>query len=118
MCGRERGENSAAGKGPICQSGEEGRQPAPVFPSGESHGQRSLAGYSPWGRKGSHMTKHKHTRIQKNLCLNYLQNRNILTDLGTKLTVTKGETWGEVINVGAWYKHTHTTVYIKESIRT
>ena len=25
------------------------RQPAPVFPPGESHGQRSLAGYSPWG---------------------------------------------------------------------
>ena len=25
-------------------------QPAPVFFSGESHGQRSLVGYSPWGR--------------------------------------------------------------------
>ena len=25
--------------------------PAPVFLSGESHGQRSLAGYSPWHRK-------------------------------------------------------------------
>ena len=25
--------------------------PAPVFSPGESHGQRSLAGYSPWGRK-------------------------------------------------------------------
>ena len=24
----------------------------PVFLPGESHGQRSLAGYSPWGRKG------------------------------------------------------------------
>ena len=24
-------------------------QPTPVFLSGESHGQRSLAGYSPWG---------------------------------------------------------------------
>ena len=27
-------------------------QPTPVFLPGESHGQRSLAGYSPWGRKG------------------------------------------------------------------
>ena len=27
-------------------------QPAPVFLPGKSHGQRSLAGYSPWGRKG------------------------------------------------------------------
>ena len=27
------------------------RQPTPVFLPGKSHGQRSLAGYSPWGRK-------------------------------------------------------------------
>ena len=27
------------------------RQPTPVFLPGESHGQRSLAGYSPWGRR-------------------------------------------------------------------
>ena len=26
-------------------------QPSPVFLPGESHGQRSLAGYSPWGHK-------------------------------------------------------------------
>ena len=26
-------------------------QPSPVFLSGESHGQRSLVGYSPWGHK-------------------------------------------------------------------
>ena len=26
-------------------------QPIPVFLPGESHGQRSLAGYSPWGCK-------------------------------------------------------------------
>ena len=26
-------------------------QPSPVLLSGESHGQRSLAGYSAWGRK-------------------------------------------------------------------
>ena len=26
-------------------------QPAPVFLPGESHGQRSQVGYSPWGRK-------------------------------------------------------------------
>ena len=35
---------------------EEGMQPTPVFLPGESHGQRSLAGYSPWGRKESYMT--------------------------------------------------------------
>ena len=27
-------------------------QPTPVFLPGESHGQRSLAGYSPWGLTG------------------------------------------------------------------
>ena len=26
-------------------------QPTPVFLPGESHGQRSLGGYSPWGHK-------------------------------------------------------------------
>ena len=31
--------------------------PTPVFLPGKSHGQRSLAGYSPWGHKGSDMTE-------------------------------------------------------------
>ena len=30
---------------------EEGVVPTPVFLPGESHGQRSLAGYRPWGHK-------------------------------------------------------------------
>ena len=32
------------------------QQPTPVFLPGESCGQRSLAGYSPWGRKELAMT--------------------------------------------------------------
>ena len=32
-------------------------QPSPVFLPGESHGQRSLVGYSPWGLKESDMTE-------------------------------------------------------------
>ena len=32
------------------------QQPTPVFLPGESLGQRSLAGYSPWGRKESDTT--------------------------------------------------------------
>ena len=32
-------------------------QPTPVFLPGESHGQRSLVGYSPQGRKESDMTE-------------------------------------------------------------
>ena len=33
-------------------------QPTPVFLPGKSHGQRSLAGYSPWGCKESDSTEH------------------------------------------------------------
>ena len=33
-------------------------QPTPVFLPGKSHGQRSLAGYGPWGPKESDMTEH------------------------------------------------------------
>ena len=32
-------------------------QPTPVFLFGKSHGQRSLVGYSPWGRKELDMTE-------------------------------------------------------------
>ena len=33
------------------------QQSAPIFLPGESHGQRNLAGYSPWGRKQSDTTE-------------------------------------------------------------
>ena len=33
---------------------EKGMATTPVFLPGESHGQRSLAGYSPWGHKVRH----------------------------------------------------------------
>ena len=32
-------------------------QPTPVFLPGESYGQRSLVGYSPWGHKESDTTE-------------------------------------------------------------
>ena len=37
-------------------------QPTPVFLPGESHGGRSLVGYSPWGRKESDTTERLHFR--------------------------------------------------------
>ena len=43
-----------------CESWRRKWQPAPVFLPGESHGQESLAGYSPWGRKESDTTEHAH----------------------------------------------------------
>ena len=35
-------------------------QPTPVFLPGESHGERSLVGYCPWGRKELNMTERLH----------------------------------------------------------
>ena len=40
-------------------------QPTPVFLLGKSHGQRSLAGYSPWGHKESDKTERTHTQFLK-----------------------------------------------------
>ena len=37
--------------------GEGNGNPLQLFLPGESHGQRSLAGYSPWGHKESDMTE-------------------------------------------------------------
>ena len=36
---------------------EEAWQPTPVFLPGESHGQRSLAGYTPWVRQELYRTE-------------------------------------------------------------
>ena len=46
------------------------RQHTPVFLPGESHGQRSLVGYGPWGCKESDMTKqpaHTQFHYQRNM---------------------------------------------------
>ena len=41
------------------------RQPTPVFLPGKSHRLRSLAGYSPWGRKSwTWLSMHAHTHNQ------------------------------------------------------
>ena len=38
-------------------------QPTSVFLPGEFHGQKSLAGCSPWGRRESDTTEHTHTLL-------------------------------------------------------
>ena len=57
------------GKEPTCNAGDLGSipglrrspreewLPSPVFLPGESNGQRSLVGYSPWGHKELDMTR-------------------------------------------------------------
>ena len=44
-------------------------QLTPVFLPGKYHGQRSLVGYSPRGRKESDMTEHIHTTHKIFICL-------------------------------------------------
>ena len=50
---RRRGFNPWIGRSPCKRAW----QPAPVFLPGKSHGQRSLAGYRPWGHKESDMAE-------------------------------------------------------------
>ena len=51
-CGQRRGCNPWVRKTPWRTAWE----PTPVFLPGESHGQRSQAGYSPWGRKETQLS--------------------------------------------------------------
>ena len=51
---RRRGFNPWVGKIPWRREWK----PTPVLLPGESHGQGSLVGYSPWGRKELDMTEH------------------------------------------------------------
>ena len=47
-----------------CNSWRREWQTTPVFLPGKFHGQRSLAGYSPWGSKESDMTEQlTHTKV-------------------------------------------------------
>ena len=57
-------------------------QPSPAVLPGKSYGQRSLAGYSPWGHKEPHMTKQLNSNNKQPFtcnihCIyNYLNNNN------------------------------------------
>ena len=46
---------------------EEKMATIPVFLPEKSHGQRSLAGYSPWGYKESDATGHACMQVSKNI---------------------------------------------------
>ena len=49
--------------------------PTPVFFPGESHGQRSMAGYSPWGPKESDMTEQLHAHSTSSNSLEFIKER-------------------------------------------
>ena len=44
------------------------QKPTPVFLPVKPHGQRSLAGYSPWGHKKSNTTERLSTLINSEIC--------------------------------------------------
>ena len=52
-------------------------QPTPVFLPGEFHGQRSLAGYSPWGHKESGMTQRLNNNKYQKL-MNFLSQIKVI----------------------------------------
>ena len=56
--------------------------PSGGFLPGESHGQKSLVGYSPWGHKESDTTEHLST---------HTGNRNGLGDRGNRLVLSEEE---------------------------
>ena len=66
-------------------------QPTPVFLPGESHGQRSLEGYSPWGRKKvRHDLGTKQQHYQKALILkNYSFIMSIIENIWKRLAKIK-----------------------------
>ena len=53
-------------------------QPTPVFLPGESHGQRSLVGYSPWGPKESDTTEQLTQKCYQNNKYSYEKELNYL----------------------------------------
>ena len=68
-------------------------QPTPVLLPGESHGQRSLVDYSPWGCRESEMTEHAHLELtggqqSRTLPHSFRWRSNLPT-----LSVPRGEWW-------------------------
>ena len=67
---RDTGFNAWVGKIPWSRKW----QPTPVFLPGKFHGQRSLAGYSPWGHRESDTTEHECGHIMLcSLCTHFVE---------------------------------------------
>ena len=70
-------------------------QPTPVFLPGESHGQRSLAGYSPWGRKKSDTTERltQFSEVNKLCHVNHLDKKQLLLWIRHTANIVKYRSW-------------------------
>ena len=60
---------------------EKGLTPFPVFVPGEFHGQRSLAGYSPWGNKESDTTDTHFTPHPQTPLFQHIKKHKIINDI-------------------------------------
>ena len=69
--------------------------PTPVFLPGESHGQKSLVGYSPWGHEESDTTEHLSSRP------NGVESAPSLRKKGDLLERSSGSSQ----NQRKWYRH-------------
>ena len=88
------------------------RQPIPVSLPGKSHGQRSLEGYSPWGRKD---TTYSLNSLEKTLMLGGIGDRRRrgrqrmrwLDDITDMMKVNLSELREMVMNREAWCAMIH-----------
>ena len=64
------------------------RQPTPVLLPGKFHGQRSLAGYSAWGRRMRHNWAYMHTCIQFRV--------QMVVELGNESRTVHEMKWNEI----------------------
>ena len=90
-------------------------QPIPVFLPGESYGQRSLAGYSPWGRKESETTERLNNNNPRGWCCfpgglrisdytqTVVQRQEVHLELGDTRSCLVAQSWG---NAGRWFQTT------------
>ena len=79
-------KNPLANAGDVRKAGSIWRRtwpPTPVFLPRESHGQRSLAGYSPWGHKESDTTERisMHTAHTLDLGITHMIHFTLITSL-------------------------------------
>ena len=72
-------------------------QLTPVFWPEESHGQRSLVGYSPWGHKQLDTTEHAHAGARNVMRLNHLENIPPTTPTPWKNCLPENSPWNQEV---------------------
>ena len=71
--------------------------PPPVFLHGETHGQRSLVGYSPWGHEELDTTEWLIHSIR------WLYPGGVIKQVGKLLSAIKKILYSKILNLGEWH---------------